>query len=86
MGPSPLYHVSCRMTMSVFEIYLMKSGFLLFRPLADDLRPCIFQDEIYSPLSLCLCLCLSSDMQLVLVEAAAAVTPTRVDTIITALM
>ena len=45
MGPSPSYHVSCRMTMSVFPISLMKSGFLLFRPKADDLRPCIFQDE-----------------------------------------
>ena len=36
MGPSPLYHVSCRMTMSVFLISLMKSGFLLFRPKADE--------------------------------------------------
>jgi hypothetical protein len=32
--------------MSVFPIYLMKSGFLLFRPKADDFTPCIFQDEI----------------------------------------
>ena len=32
--------------MSAFPIYLMKSGFLLFRPKVDDLRPCIFQDEI----------------------------------------
>ena len=46
MGPSPLYQVSCRMTMSVFLISLMNSRFLLFRPKADDLRPWIFQDEI----------------------------------------
>ena len=50
MGPSPLYHVSCRMTMSVFPISLMKSRFLLFRPKADYLRPGIFQDEIVKAL------------------------------------
>ena len=38
MGPSPLYHVTYRMTMSV--------SVLFFRPNADDLRPWIFQDEI----------------------------------------
>ena len=34
MGSSPPYHVSCRMTMSVFLIYFMKYRFLLFRPKA----------------------------------------------------
>ena len=32
--------------MSVLPISLVKSGFLLFRPKADDLRPWIFQDNI----------------------------------------
>ena len=36
--------------MSVFPISLMKSGFLLFRPKADDLRPGIFHDEIVKAL------------------------------------
>ena len=49
VGQSPLYHVSCRMTMSVFPISL-KSGILIFRPKAGDLRPCIFQDEIVKAL------------------------------------
>ena len=46
MGSSPLYHISCRIKMSVFLIYLVKSMFLLFRPKADHLRPWILQDEI----------------------------------------
>ena len=46
MGLSPLYQVSCRMTMSVLPISLVKSVFLLFRSKADDLGPWIFQDDI----------------------------------------
>ena len=37
---------------------LPESGFLLFRPKADDLRPCIFQDEIV----IALCSIVSSDV------------------------
>ena len=36
--------------MSVLPISLVKSGFLLFRPKADDLRPWIFQDDIVKAL------------------------------------
>ena len=63
---SSLYHVSCRITMSVFPISLMKSGFLLFRPKADNLRSCIFQDEIVKALCYIVCSvvsCLSFENQ-----------------------
>ena len=36
--------------MSVFAISLIKSGFLLLLPNADDLSPCMFQVEIVKDL------------------------------------
>ena len=46
VGMSPLFQVSCKTMISEFFNSFLKSGVLLLRPKAEDLRPWMFQHEI----------------------------------------